>query len=71
VFGFGDGRGEMSREDVASAKRAKSVGEVNSSTASLSRRKVGGSWTGGYVECMVPAGRDNLAQFCGLLENCA
>jgi hypothetical protein len=36
MAGLGEGRGEMSREEVASAKRAKSVGEVNSSRSSVS-----------------------------------
>lgn len=33
VAGFGDGSGVMSSDEVASAKSAKSVGEVNSSSS--------------------------------------
>lgn len=55
--GFGDGRGVMSNEDVASAKSAKSVGEVNSSSSS--RWMVIGLAAGGYVEWK---GRDVLEE---------
>lgn len=41
LLGLGETAGLMLRDEVASTKRANSVGEVNSSTASLSRRNDG------------------------------